>query len=93
MFLAVLTVEIVIPGSTSLKDKRVIIKSIRDRVRKKINVSVAEVDFQDKWQRSAMAFAVVASNKKIAEETLNKVFNNLDNDFNFEIIKHSFDFR
>ncbi len=93
MFLAVLTVDIVIPGSASLKDKRVVIKSIKDRVRKKINVSVAEVDYQDKWQRSTLAFATVASNKKVAQETLNNVFNNLDNDFNFEIIKHSFDFR
>jgi hypothetical protein len=93
MHLAVLTVEIHIPSSLSLKDKRMVVRSIRDRIRKKFNVSVSELEYQDKWQRSVIAFAAVASSRSHLDETMQKIFHNLDQDFQFEIIKHSFEYR
>ncbi len=92
MILGLLTVEILIPASTSLKDKRVILRSIKERLRKKFNVSVAEVDFQDKWKRSRLAVATVSAKRKYVEETLSKIFQNLDGDFKFEIIHYEFEY-
>ena len=76
MIIGLLSIEIFIPSSTSLKDKRMVLNHIRDKVRKKYNVSVAEVDFLDKWQRSLIGIALVTSQKSFAEETLTKIFSN-----------------
>ncbi|MGD9898423.1 MAG: DUF503 domain-containing protein [Calditrichaceae bacterium] len=93
MFVGVLTTEILIQGSASLKDKRVIVNRIRDRVRKKYNVSVAEIDYNDKWQRSLIAFAIVSSDKSFADQMMQKIFRDLDNETEFEIINYQFDYR
>lgn len=88
-----LHIEILIPGSTSLKEKRMVLKSLKDRLRKKYNVTVAEVDFKDKWQRSTLAVGVVAESDGFAQESLNKIFAYLDDDPAFEITQFNFDYR
>jgi len=93
VLVGLLQVEILIAGSTSLKEKRMVLKSVKDRLRKKFDASIAEVGFQDKWQRSALAVAVVAESEKFVQESLNKVFTYLDNDPAFEITQYNFDYR
>ena len=93
MIVGLLSIEILIPTSASLKEKRMVLKSVKDRIRKKFNVSVSEVGYQDKWQRSLIAFAIVTEKEKFAQETLNKIFNYLDNELGFEIINYNFEFR
>lgn len=88
-----LQIEILIPGSASLKEKRMVLKSLKDRLRKKFNVSVAEIDFQDKWQRASLAVALVAGSEGFVQEVLNKIFSYLDDDPAFEIIQFDFDYR
>ncbi len=92
MVVALLTVEILVPSSGSLKEKRGIVKRIKDRTRNKFNISVAEVEYQDKWQRSKLAFAMVGVNRKITEETLQKLFKMLDSDYGFEIVHYNFEY-
>ncbi|APF19241.1 DUF503 domain-containing protein [Caldithrix abyssi] len=92
MVVALLTVEILVPGSASLKEKRGVVKRIKDRSRNKFNISVAEVDFQDKWQRAKLAFALVGSDHKNAETTMQKLFQMLDSDYGFEIVNFNFEF-
>lgn len=70
MVLGILRVDFFFPENGSLKEKRQYIRSIRDKVRSSFNVSVAEVDYQDLWQRSSLAFVCVAGEKAIAEEVL-----------------------
>ena len=53
--IALLTLDIHIPHAHSLKDKRMILRSLKDRLRSKFNVSVSEVDHQDLWQRSQVS--------------------------------------
>src|SRR2546427_10265113 len=53
--IGVLTLELRLENSHSLKDKRHVVKSLRDRLRNKFNVSVAEIDCQDLWQRAVVA--------------------------------------
>jgi len=60
MFIGVGRYELFIPASTSLKDKRQILRPITQSVQNRLRLSVAEVDFQDKWQRAAIGVACVA---------------------------------
>jgi uncharacterized protein len=53
-----------IPDSCSLKAKRRVIRPIIDRIRARMNVSIAEVDFQDAWQRTRLAVAAVACDEQ-----------------------------
>ena len=61
MKIGALKVEVRIPGANSLKEKRQVIRSVKDRIRHRFNASVAEVDHQDKWQRAALGVAVVGT--------------------------------
>jgi uncharacterized protein len=60
MFIGVARFELFIPASESLKDKRRVLKSISTVVRNKLNVSIAEVDHQDLWQRTAFGIGCVS---------------------------------
>jgi uncharacterized protein YlxP (DUF503 family) len=92
MTLVLLQMEMLISGSASLKEKRVVLKKIKDKLRNNFNVSVAETGFQDKWQRAQLAVAVVTSEKKIAEKIMQKLFNFLDSGVEFEIINHQIEY-
>jgi hypothetical protein len=71
--IGVLTLELRIETSHSLKDKRHVVKSLKDRLRHKFNVSVAEIDHQDLWQRAAVAAVTVSSSRENAEKVLRGV--------------------
>ncbi|MCM8769449.1 MAG: DUF503 domain-containing protein [Candidatus Omnitrophica bacterium] len=73
MVVGTLELEIFIPGSSSLKDKRRIVKSLRDKVRAKFNVSIAEIDFQDKWQRALLGIAATNTDGGEIRNTLQRV--------------------
>ena len=62
--------ELSLPGCHSLKDKRRVIKSLKDRLHARFNVSAAEVDHQDTWQRAALAVSVVSPDRRHAEAVL-----------------------
>ena len=91
MHIGLLTFEIFISESESLKDKRMIINGLKDRLRKRYNVAVAELAYQDKWQRSELGVVTIGNSHKIVEESLHKIFSYLDNNDNFELINHRFD--
>ena len=58
MVIALLTVELHVPGARSLKDKRMVLRRVKDRL-KKFNVAVSEVEYHDLWQRAALAVVTV----------------------------------
>lgn len=72
MNIGLLTLEIVIPYAQSLKDKRQVIRSLRDRL-KKFNVSIAECGHQDLWQRSTLGIVAISSDHAVLERTLQTV--------------------
>jgi uncharacterized protein YlxP (DUF503 family) len=92
MIVGVLVIEILIYASSSLKEKRFVLNSIKDRLKKKFNVSVAEVDFQDKWQRSRIGIATVSNQQSHVEKSLQQVFKYLDQADSYEIISYEFDY-
>lgn len=71
--IGVLTLELRLDESHSLKDKRQVVKSLKDRLHQKFNVSVAEIDFHDLWQRALLAAVTVANEQHHAEQVLQAV--------------------
>ena len=61
--LGILSLSVHIPESQSLKSKRWILRSIKDRVRLRFNVSIAEIGERDKWQRCVFCVAAVSGNR------------------------------
>ena len=92
MIVGILEIELLIQESASLKDKRFVLKSIKDRLKNKFNVAVAEVDYQDKWQRAKLGLATVGSESGHVEEVMQKIFRYLDQADNYEIINYQFDY-
>ena len=62
--------ELHLPACQSLKDKRTIVKSLKDRLHNRFNVSVAETAHQDLWQRCELTAAVVSTDRRHAESVL-----------------------
>ena len=71
--IGVLTIEIHVEESHSLKEKRHVVKSLKDRLRDRFNVSVAEIDFLDSWQSSVVAAVTVSRDRVHAEQVLQAV--------------------
>jgi uncharacterized protein YlxP (DUF503 family) len=70
---AALTLDIRIEHAQSLKDKRQVVRSLKERLRRHHNVSVAETDYQNLWQLSEITVVTVASSRQVAENTLRDV--------------------
>jgi len=68
MHLLLIKLSLQIPHSHSLKDKRRQIKSLKDRLRRKFNVSVAEVGELDKWQQAEIAVCMISSDKSYLDK-------------------------
>ncbi|MFH0879773.1 MAG: DUF503 domain-containing protein [Lentisphaerota bacterium] len=73
MIIGLLHASLSIPEAHSLKDKRMVLRSLKDRIRNTMNVSVAEVGKQDLWKSSELAFVTVAAEKSVVEKRLSEV--------------------
>ena len=73
MRVGILRADLHIVGAGSLKEKRRVLRSLKDRLFSRFNVSVAEVGSQDLWQRAEIGVALVALDAKTADATLQKV--------------------
>lgn len=71
--IGVITFELRMDEAHSLKDKRHFVKSLKDRLRAKFNVAVAEIDYQDLWQRGLIACVTVSPDQAHAEQVLQAV--------------------
>ena len=92
MVIGVLLIELFIPESGSLKTKRFAIKSIKDRLRSRFNVSVAEVDNTDKWQRASIGVAAVSNDATFTESVLRKALDLVYGDHRVEVIDSRIDY-
>ena len=89
MIIGILTIRLHIPQSNSLKAKRQVIKSLKDRLRNNFNVSVSEVDSHDKWQLADIAIATVSSDKAHCNSALSNVLNFIESIKGASLIDHS----
>lgn len=79
-------IEILIYEAHSLKEKRQVVKSIIERIKSKFNVSIAEIAYNELWNRSSIGLAVVSNSKRLCEESINKIISFVDNDERVEIL-------
>ena len=74
-----LTLEIHLPESRSLKDKRQVLRSLKDRLRHRFNVSVAELDGQDSWQRATVGVVAISADAAYLEGALRAALEESEN--------------
>jgi uncharacterized protein YlxP (DUF503 family) len=77
MVIALLSLELHIAGARSLKDKRMVLRSVKDRLRK-FNVAVAELEHQDLWQRAGLGVVTIAATEAQAERELAAVVDDIE---------------
>ena len=73
-------VQLFLPESHSLKHKRAVLNSLKERLHNRFNVSVAEVDHNDLWQRSTLALAVVSNAGDHAGQVMDKAVRFIESD-------------
>lgn len=73
MFIGIARFELFIPSSGSLKDKRQVLRAVTANVQRRFNVAIAEVEFQDLWQRCAFGVACVSSSIGHCKQILQEV--------------------
>ena len=87
MVIGFLSLEIYLPYSHSLKEKRKTIVSLKDRVKKKYNVAFAELDYHDKWQRSKIGMVTLNKRKTMIDSIFQKIIADAEENIEGEIIK------
>lgn len=65
--------ELRIEHAHSLKEKRHVVKSLKERLRHRHNISIAEIDYQDLWQSALIAAVAVSSSRMLVEQILSAV--------------------
>ncbi|MDZ7373148.1 MAG: DUF503 domain-containing protein [candidate division KSB1 bacterium] len=88
MLVGVCQIDLFVPDSGSLKSKRFILTSLKTRIRNKFNVSISEVDGNDKWQRVTLAVSMVANERKLIDQTMTQILNLISQDGRCEILNH-----
>jgi hypothetical protein len=73
MTIGSLTLELFIPASQSLKDKRRVLRSLKDRLRGRFNIAVAELDYQDLHQRASLGVVAIAAGSVQIEQLFQNV--------------------
>jgi uncharacterized protein YlxP (DUF503 family) len=73
VFVAVLTLELLLHDSHSLKEKRMVVNGVLDRVRARFNVSAAQLDDDDLWNRARLGFAAISNDRASAEKVLHHI--------------------
>ncbi len=73
MIVGILTIQVAINDAFSLKDKRRVIKSLRERLGNKYNISIAEVDYNDVMRSSLLAIAMVGNDSRFINSALSKI--------------------
>jgi hypothetical protein len=92
MPVGLLTLELHLAEAQSLKDKRQVLRSLKDRLRANYNVAVAELDFEDTWQRSVVGVVTVSNEEQHVEEALQKILAEADRILGPLLISHAVDF-
>ena len=73
MYVVLISFEVLVEGSSSLKMKRGVINRIKDRIRSRFNASVAEIGYLDKWQRAAMGVTLISNEKKKLQKDVDAI--------------------
>jgi uncharacterized protein YlxP (DUF503 family) len=92
MPVGLLTLEIHLPYSHSLKEKRAVIRKIRDRLRARFNVAVAELDQQDAWQHATLGVVSVSNSQPLLESVFHQVLAEAERVLGDDVAEHFIEF-
>lgn len=86
MVVGVCTLEFRIPGCSSLKEKRFVLRSLKDRLRQRLNLAVSECDHQELWQRASLCLVTVSNDSTVVHSVLSKACNLVEKDGRVELL-------
>jgi len=89
MRIGVLTVELFIGEANSLKDKRRILKSLLDKLKKRFNIAAAEVGKQDMWKRSTVGISCISNDSAHIHQIMATVMRFIENQGNLQVIDYN----
>ena len=92
MSVGLTVVEIHLSEARSLKEKRMVLTRVKTKLRNRFNVSVSEVEYQDLWQRAAIAVVSVADSREIVEKLLHAVEDEVDRELPGEVVRAKTEF-
>ena len=86
MVVGVCELDLLIPGSSSLKEKRFVLRSLKDRLRNKWNVAVTESAHHELWQRATLCVVTVSNDSAVVHSVLSKVSNFVETNPRVELL-------
>jgi len=92
MPVGVLTLEIQLPYAHSLKEKRAVLRKMRDRLRARFNVAVAELDHQDVWQHATLGIVSVSNSQELLDSVFRQVLAESERILGDDVADYSLDF-
>ena len=92
MDVALCIIQIHLPGVASLKEKRQVLRSLKDRLRQHYNVSVAEIDHQDLWQRATLGIVGIAAARTPLEQTFSSIQSEVERRLPGEVLSCDLEF-
>jgi uncharacterized protein YlxP (DUF503 family) len=92
MAVGVLILELQLPFAHSLKEKRAIIRKVRDRLRARFNVAVAELDHQDLWQHATLGVVSISNSQPLLESLLRQALAESESILGDDVAHYSIDF-
>jgi uncharacterized protein YlxP (DUF503 family) len=92
MPVGVLTLDIQIPYAHSLKEKRAVLQKMRDRLRSRFNVAVAELDHEDVWQHATLGVVSISDSQPLLESVFRQVLAESEKILGYDVANHSLDF-
>jgi uncharacterized protein YlxP (DUF503 family) len=85
-------VQLRLNAAGSLKEKRMVLRSVRDRLRNRFNVAVAEVGAQDEWRMIELGIVSVGSDVRVVDSELASITRFLDSDARFEMVERAVEY-
>jgi len=79
MVIAILKLILFISNSNSLKTKRMVLQSLKTRLRNRFNIAISEVGDEDKWQKSTLAIVGVQKDKRFMDRQFSQIINFIEN--------------
>ena len=92
MPVGLLTLEIHLPYAHSLKEKRAVLRKIRDRLRARFNVAIAELDHQDVWQLATLGVVSISESQPLLDSVFQQVLRESENILGEDVTRHAIDY-
>ena len=78
MTIGLCTLELYLPGCQSLKEKRRLLRRVKDRLRSRFNIAIAEVDYQELWQRASLTAVSVSGSQEVVDRTFQSLLSEVE---------------